>query len=75
MARKPVKRDPEVVVPKRLAAQLKEAIRIEKLAWEAYVAGNRYFGTAEKEWNRAAAALLAAQVALKPTPPAQKRKR
>jgi hypothetical protein len=69
--------DTEIVrqVKRRLAAQLKEAIRIEKLAWEAYVASNRYFGTAEKEWTRAAAALLAAQVALKPTPPAQKRKR
>ena len=65
--------DPEIV--RRLAARLKEATQLEGLAWKAYVASNRYFGAAEKEWNRAAAALLAAQVALKPTPPAQKRKR
>src|ERR1019366_9043371 len=62
-------------VTRRLAAQLKEATRLERLAWEAFVKGNRYFGPAEKEWTRAAAALLAAQVALKPAPPAPKRKR
>jgi uncharacterized membrane protein YbaN (DUF454 family) len=50
---------------RRLAAQLKEATRLEKLAWEAFLANGRYFGPAEKEWQRTAAvtAKLKAKIA------------
>jgi len=54
--------DPEIVrqVKRRLTARRKEAGRRAKLAWEAFVAGNRYFGPAEREWTRLATAEKAA---------------
>jgi hypothetical protein len=58
--------DTEIVrrVKRRLTAQLKEATQLEKAAWTAYIVSNRYFGPAEKEWQRTAAVVVKLEAAI-----------